>query len=116
MKQRQLLLILLLSVFSIYQTRGALALVITSPQNGATFNEGETITIRVMPSAEDPDFRFVQIFSPPGAESCPELASPSYECNVSIPAGSPRTLSINALGRSSSGTLVETGDITIFVR
>ncbi|TAK03475.1 MAG: Ig-like domain-containing protein [Candidatus Manganitrophaceae bacterium] len=115
-QRKMVLLVLLFSGLLIYQGGTAFAITITNPTNGATFNQGDTVTIRVEPSPGDPDLMFVQIFPPRGTQICPELTRPPYECHIKFSAETPREVSIGALARSFSDALLEAEDITVFVR
>lgn len=105
-------LIMLITVFP----GPSFALVITSPPNGSTFNEGDAITIRVEPSPGDPPFRKVVIFTPGESDMCPTFTRPPYECQVRLPEGSWREGTIGAVGRTLSGQFFEAEKVTIYMR
>ncbi len=92
------------------------ALVITNPQNGATFNEGDTITIKVEPSAEDPEIRVVVIRPPANSESCPILREAPYECQVTLIPGSFGEVSIGAIARTFSGVTLQAEHVNLSIR
>lgn len=98
----------------------ASALVITSPPNEATFYEGDTVTIKVEPSPDDPHLTSVIIFAPPNADpqtidACLDLIRPPYECQVTLEHGSLRKVNIGAGGKPLSGKVIVAEEITIFI-
>lgn len=106
--------VLFAAISAIAIAKRAEALVITSPQNGTIFSEGETITIRVETSPGEDTTMPVLII--PTTGDCPELKLPPYECRVTIPPGSPRTINIGALGKPFRGDPVFANDISVVVR
>lgn len=106
--------VLFAAISAIAIAKRAEALVISSPQNGTIFSEGETITIRVETSPGEDTTMPVLII--PTTGDCPELKLPPYECRVTIPPGSPRTINIGALGKPFRGDPVFANDISVVVR
>lgn len=114
--KKAILITFMFLFLSVIQSSGvAWALVIINPQNGATFNEGDSFTIRVEPSPGDPQFIALLLGAAP-IDHCPVLTQPPYECLVTIPPGSPGKLIINAIGKPLSGDAVAAETVTIFVR
>ena len=93
---------LIIFILAIAQTGEAL--VITSPKDGATFKAGDTVKLvaELSPgSQEDMDIGYVDFFFSKGFNpNCPKEISthPRYECNFTIPKGSPQVIEISAVG------------------
>lgn len=81
------------------------ALIISAPPNGATVQEGETITVRAEPTPEDPPLLYVMFSIGPELEDLQcfqRILLPPYECNFKVPRGVSYT-SINALAQPVEG-------------
>jgi len=96
------------------------ALVITSPKAGDTFKEGETVKLvaELSPdSQDDKKILYVGFNVTNGIDNCPDKIAtpPRYECSFTIPAGSPRTIKINATGTLVKGAIASPW-VSIFVK
>lgn len=94
-------------VFLLSINQQALALVITSPNNGDIFKEGDTVKIVAELSNDDPEIFYVDFNVTKGLDHCPnEIAThPRYECNFIIPSGSPQLIKISAIGKKEYGAI-----------
>jgi hypothetical protein len=91
------------------------AIVITSPQDGARFKEGDTVTVVAELSPGDPEMLYVRFFVTKAMDDCGEITThPRYECTFTIPPGSPSVIQISAGGKGRD-TIVESQTISISV-
>lgn len=95
------------------------ALIITSPRNGETFKEGDTVKIvaELSPNnPEDQEIAYVGFFITKGGGDCPDEIDthPRYECTFTIPSGSPRVIKIGALGKTIESA-VASPEVTIAI-
>jgi len=104
-------LILLLAPLSSY------ALVITSPQNGTAFKEGDTVELIAELTPDDPELIESVHFIVSGITNACAGAirtHPKYKCNFILPTGSPRSITLMAYAVTSPG-VVDAQEIKINV-
>jgi hypothetical protein len=93
-------------------------LVITSPKNGDTFKEGDSVKIVAevnLDSPEDKKVLSVGFNITKGLGNCSEKSiPPRYECNFTIPPGAPRVIKIGAKGTMVEGAIPSQW-VTIYV-
>lgn len=117
MKLKNAILVnVLLTIFFVH---GAFALVITSPNEGDTFKEGDIVKLvaELSPNApEDRKIGYVTFVVTKGIDNCPFKISthPRYECTFTIPPGSPQTIKISAMGKLQYGAL-SAPEVTIYI-
>jgi len=82
-------------------------LIITSPKNGDTFKEGDTVKLVAELSNDDPEILYVDFDVTKGLDHCPTglTTHPRYECSFKIPPGSPQIIEISATGKKVYGAI-----------
>jgi len=81
-------------------------LAITSPKDGASFKEGDTLDLIAELTSDDPELIESVSFIVSGIENaCPSAVRthPKYKCRITLPPGSPRRISIMAYAVTSVG-------------
>lgn len=97
-------------------THISFALTITSPNNRQNFNEGDTVNIVAELSPQDSEIFYVRFFVTGGAAQCGEISThPHYECNFTIPSGSPPTIEIRAAAPTVDEKMVHSQKITLLI-
>lgn len=95
------------------------ALIITSPHDGDTFKEGDVVhfTAELTPET-DKAVRYVRlmVYGIPRSSSCDQeiRTHPKYECDFTIPMGSPNSIKLNAHIVSTNG-VIEAPEVTVNV-
>lgn len=115
MRGNQIIQIFFIGALLLMASNASYALVITSPINGQTFQEGDTVNIVAELSAGDPEILYVTFNTTGAFDNCDEISThPRYECTIVIPPASPSTITIGAIAKTVNG-IVRSPKITISI-
>jgi len=93
------------------------ALIVTSPENGSSFKEGDTVALEAELTPDDPDWiesvHFV-VSGLPNVCLGDIKTHPRYRCTFVLPPGCPKSITILAYAVTSSG-VVDAKEITVSV-